>query len=89
MTDVQVLLMFLFLDSKMAKQQLQKWEPRPWSFKSVLGGDAAGDARQLAALIGGDPMGNTGNNPLEVGEGILDLRTIARDHKFADALVMP
>ena len=26
MTDVQVLLMFLFLDSKMAKQQLQKWE---------------------------------------------------------------
>ena len=25
MTDVQVL-MFLFLDSKMAKQQLQKWE---------------------------------------------------------------
>ena len=26
MTDVQVLLMFLFLDSKMAEQQLQKWE---------------------------------------------------------------
>ena len=26
MTDVQVLLMFLFLDSKMTKQQLQKWE---------------------------------------------------------------
>ena len=26
MTGVQVLLMFLFLDSKMAKQQLQKWE---------------------------------------------------------------
>ena len=26
MTDVQVLSMFLFLDSKMAKQQLQKWE---------------------------------------------------------------
>ena len=26
MTDVRVLLMFLFLDSKMTKRQLQKWE---------------------------------------------------------------
>ena len=29
------------------------------------------------------------NNPLEVGEGVLDLRTVARDHELADALVVP
>ena len=33
-------------------------------------------------------MGNAGDDPLEVGEGILDLRTIAGDHEFADALVV-
>ena len=47
------------------------------------------NAGQLAAFIVGNPMRNTRNNPLEVGEGILDLRPVTGDHEFADALVMP
>ena len=34
-------------------------------------------------------MRHTGDDPLEIGEGVLDLWTIARDHKFTDALVVP
>ena len=33
-------------------------------------------------------MRDAGDDPLEVGEGILDLRAVAGDHKFADALVV-
>jgi len=34
-------------------------------------------------------VGHTADDPLEVGEGIFDLRAIACDHEFADALVVP
>ena len=34
-------------------------------------------------------MRHTGNDPLEVGERILDLRAVAGDHEFTDALVVP
>ena len=34
-------------------------------------------------------MRNAGDNPLEIGERVFDLRAIAGDHKFSDALVVP
>ena len=50
---------------------------------------AAHNPRQFTALVTADAMGHTGDDPLKVREGILDLWPIAGDHKFANALVMP
>ena len=47
------------------------------------------DPGEFAALITGDSVGDPADDSLEVGEGVLDLRPIARDDEFADALVVP
>jgi len=57
--------------------------------KPLVAGHTLHNARELAALIGVDAVGHTADDTLEVGEGIFDLRAVARDHEFADALVVP
>ena len=59
MTDVQVLLMFLFLDSKMAKQQLQKWELKFVTELEPLEGASPGSPIQRKSKVS---EGKSGQN---------------------------
>ena len=64
-----------------AANAIELWVNPRWRLRGRCG--------RLTAFIVAHTVRNTRNDPLEVGEGILDLRTIARDHELADALVVP